>query len=111
MAYDYIALHPGRGPLYEQLYEALKQAVESGRLPKGSRIPSIRKLSEDLGISRTTIESAYQQLAIEGYIKSEPQRGYFVIFGSRPLSCPPRRFPPLSASTWGRTGSTLPMQI
>ena len=68
MAYDYIDLHPGRGPLYEQLYEALKQAVESGRLPKGSRIPSIRKLSEDLGISRTTIESAYQQLAIEGYI-------------------------------------------
>ena len=42
MAYDYIDLHPGRGPLYEQLYEALKQAVESGRLPKGSRIPSIR---------------------------------------------------------------------
>ena len=88
MAYDYIDLHPGRGPLYEQLYEALKQAVESGRLPKGSRIPSIRKLSEDLGISRTTIESDYQQLAIEGYIKSEPQRGYFVIFGSRPLSRP-----------------------
>ena len=96
MAYDYIDLHPGRGPLYEQLYEALKQAVESGRLPKGSRIPSIRKLSEDLGISRTTIESAYQQLAIEGYIKSEPQRGYFVIFGSRPLSrpSPGRRLPP-----------------
>lgn len=97
MAYDYIDLRPGSGPLYGRLYEALKRAIESGRLAKGSRVPSIRKLSEDLGLSRTTIESAYQQLSVEGYIKSEPQRGYFVIFGSRPLSPPSRgdrRLPP-----------------
>ena len=88
MAYDYITLHPGNGALYEQLYGALKQAIESGKLQKGDRVPSIRKLSEDLGISRTTIENAYQQLSVEGYIRSEPQRGYFVIFGSRRLASP-----------------------
>ena len=70
MAYDYITLHPGNGALYEQLYGALKQAIESGKLQKGDRVPSIRKLSEDLGISRTTIENAYQQLSVEGYIRS-----------------------------------------
>ena len=79
MAYDYIRLNPTQGPLYQQLYEELKKGIESGRLKKGSRLPSIRKFSEDLKISRTTVESAYQQLAAEGYIESRPQSGFYVL--------------------------------
>ena len=79
MTYDYLVLDiDSKIPLYQQLYLSLKKAIEAGHLAKGMKLPSIRKLSEDLGLSRTTIESAYQQLCVEGYIRSSPQRGYFI---------------------------------
>ena len=79
MTYDFIELdRNGTIPLYQQLYDKISSAVENGSLTIGAKLPSIRKLSEDLQLSRTTIESAYQQLCIEGYIKSLPQRGYYV---------------------------------
>ncbi len=65
-------------PLYRQLYEAFRKAIENGQLTYGVKLPSIRKLSEDLKLSRTTIETAYQQLCVEGYIESVPQSGYYV---------------------------------
>lgn len=79
MTYDFLELdRSGKLPLYQQLYDKISSAVENGSLTVGTRLPSIRKLSEDLQLSRTTIESAYQQLCIEGYIKSLPQKGYYV---------------------------------
>ena len=83
MAYEYLEIHTDGEPLYRQLYDSLKKAMETGQLRQGSRLPSIRRLSEDLGVSRTTVEAAYQQLCVEGYLKSEPKRGYFVLFGER----------------------------
>lgn len=75
----FVTLHPdSKTPLYQQLYEAIREAIESGTLPSGSKMPSIRRLPEELGVSRTTVESAYQQLCVEGYLKSWPQRGYYV---------------------------------
>lgn len=72
-------MHPEwKEPLYQQLYQAIREAIESGQFPQGSKMPSIRRLPEELGVSRTTVESAYQQLCVEGYLKSRPQRGYFV---------------------------------
>lgn len=65
-------------PLYRQLYEHLKREIVSGLLKKDARLPSIRKLSEYLDLSRTTVEAAYQQLVAEGYIFSKPQAGYYV---------------------------------
>ncbi|MCH4239593.1 MAG: PLP-dependent aminotransferase family protein [Oscillospiraceae bacterium] len=80
MTYDYIQLEKESGqPLYLQLYEQLKSAAQSGSIHPGQKLPSIRRLSEDLGLSRTTIENAYQQLCVEGYIDAQPQRGYFVL--------------------------------
>ncbi len=79
MTYDFIELdRKGKAPLYQQLYDKISSAVENGSLTLGAKLPSIRKLSEDLQLSRTTIEAAYQQLCVEGYIKSLPQKGYFV---------------------------------
>lgn len=79
MLYDFIALEKKSGvPLYIQLYQAIKTAIEGGALAHGEKLPSIRRLSEGLSLSKTTIESAYLQLCVEGYIKNEPQRGYFV---------------------------------
>ena len=79
MIFDSVRLQKdSKIPLYRQLYEAFRTAVESGVLPYGTKLPSIRGLSEDLHISRTTVETAYQQLCVEGYIESVPQSGYYV---------------------------------
>ncbi|MGV2687055.1 GntR family transcriptional regulator, partial [Clostridium perfringens] len=43
-----------------------------------SRLPSVRRLAEQLGISTPPIEMAYQQLLAEGFIASKPRSGYFV---------------------------------
>ena len=92
MTYDYLVLDiDSKIPLYQQLYLSLKKAIEAGHLAKGMKLPSIRKLSEDLGLSRTTIESAYQQLCVEGYIRSSPQRGYFIQTEKRTSSVPQKQ--------------------
>lgn len=79
MIYDFIELNRNdKIPLYQQLYNILSTSIENGNLPQGTKLPSIRKLSEDLNLSRTTVESAYQQLCVEGFIISKPQSGYFV---------------------------------
>jgi GntR family transcriptional regulator / MocR family aminotransferase len=55
-------------PLHEQLEQALRAAIRSGRLAAGSRLPSTRGLSAQLGISRGVVSAAYGQLAAEGYL-------------------------------------------
>lgn len=65
-------------PLYIQLYEYIRQEIESARIEESEKLPSIRKMASDLSISKTTIESAYQQLIMEGYIYSSPKKGYYV---------------------------------
>lgn len=65
-------------PLYLQLYQILREAVEQGHIAPGEKMPSVRRLAQDLGISRTTVEAAYQQLCVEGYLGSKPQSGYYV---------------------------------
>ena len=53
------------GPKHEQLARSLKQAIRSGHLRSGSKLPSTRTLSENLGLSRNTVLRAYEQLRIE----------------------------------------------
>ena len=65
-------------PLYEQLVQALRSDILSGHLPPGSRLPSKRSLSGNLGVSSITVENAYNRLIDEGFVWSEPKRGYFV---------------------------------
>lgn len=80
MAYDYLQLDRDSGePLYRQIYLSIRSAVESGRQPAGSKLPSVRRLSEDLSVSCTTVAEAYQQLCAEGYLRAQPHRGYFAL--------------------------------
>ena len=65
-------------PLYEQIYNYIKNDIQDGGLPFGKRLPSTRKLAKFLQISRTTVDMAYEQLVSEGYIESVPYKGYFV---------------------------------
>jgi len=64
--------------LYAQIYNALKNDILTGTLEKGTKLPSLRKLAEGNGISVTTVETAYEQLLVEGYIESRPKSGYYV---------------------------------
>ena len=62
----------------EQLYRYIRGEIEAGRLAAGERLPSKRALASHLKISVVTVEGAYGQLLAEGYLRSEPKRGFFV---------------------------------
>ena len=64
--------------LYLQVYHHYKDLIAAQKLLPGSRMPSLRKCSQELQLSRTTVENAYLQLAAEGYIISKAQSGYYV---------------------------------
>ncbi|MGD9624697.1 MAG: PLP-dependent aminotransferase family protein [Arcobacter sp.] len=64
-------------PLYIQLYEQLKDEIKT-KLKAGEKLPSIRKISSDYKLSKTTVQTAYNQLYAEGYIQSREKSGYFV---------------------------------
>lgn len=66
------------GFLYEKLYKSLKEDIISGRLSPEDRLPSIRNLAKEKGISVTTIALAYNQLVVEGYVINRPCSGYYV---------------------------------
>lgn len=66
-------------PLYQSLYLQLRQQIQTGALAYGDKLPSKRKLAEQLGISVNTVDTAYCQLEAEGFILSSPRRGFFVL--------------------------------
>ncbi|MFD1414307.1 MocR-like pyridoxine biosynthesis transcription factor PdxR [Oceanobacillus jeddahense] len=66
-------------PLYEQLYEFIKQEIVQERLPYGQKLPSKRKLANHLEVSQNTVETAFEQLLAEGYITSQPRKGFYVL--------------------------------
>ena len=70
--------HTSARPLYLQLYDTIKERILYGEMLCGEKLPSLRGLARDLGISVTTTELAYNQLFVEGYITSKPKAGYFV---------------------------------
>ena len=80
---------PGKEPYYMQLYTYLKAAITSGEISEGEKLPSLRSLSRSTGLSITTVEKAYDQLLVEGYVCSRPQSGYYaekVASGHPPVS-------------------------
>jgi GntR family transcriptional regulator/MocR family aminotransferase len=68
----------GSGPLFQQVYEALRGEILTGRLGPGARLPSSRSLASDLGVSRTTVMLAYDQLLAEGYVAGRVGSGTYV---------------------------------
>src|ERR1700691_2399104 len=67
-----------REPLTSQLVEQLRDAIRHARIRPGTRLPSARRLSEQLAVSRNTVIRAYDALIIEGYVESRPASGIFV---------------------------------
>lgn len=65
-------------PLYEQIYQYIREEIKGSRMQCDTRLPSTRTLSSFLQVSRSTVELAYAQLTAEGYIHSLPCKGYYV---------------------------------
>ncbi|MEI5674795.1 MULTISPECIES: winged helix-turn-helix domain-containing protein [unclassified Nocardioides] len=60
------------------IYRALLEAVRSGRLVPGDRLPPTRSLARDLGVSRTTVATAYERLVAEGFLEARVGDGTYV---------------------------------
>ncbi|MFM9554294.1 MULTISPECIES: MocR-like pyridoxine biosynthesis transcription factor PdxR [Streptomyces] len=71
------------------LQAALREAIRSGRLARGTRLPASRELAADLGVSRGLVTEAYEQLVAEGYLRSGRGSGTWVGAAVR-TSAPPR---------------------
>lgn len=67
-----------RLPLYEQLVEKFKQLIISEILKSNQQLPSVRTLSMELTMNPNTIQKAYKELEIQGYIYSIKGKGSFV---------------------------------
>ena len=66
-------------PLYQLIYQDIKDKIHKKEYKKNTKLESVRALAKRLDISTTTIEKAYNQLLIEGFVKSIPRSGYFVV--------------------------------
>lgn len=65
-------------PVFEQICNSFRAQAASGELPAGTRMPATRVFATELGVSRSTIVTAYEQLVAEGYLKSLRGSGYTV---------------------------------
>jgi GntR family transcriptional regulator len=72
-------LNPHAGvPLYVQLMEQIKHAVETGALREGDQLPTIRKAAEDLVMNPNTVVRAYRELEHEGIVELRHGSGAFI---------------------------------
>jgi DNA-binding transcriptional regulator YhcF (GntR family) len=77
--------NPGSGvPIYLQLMEQVKHAIETGALRPGEQLPAIRPLAEGLVINPNTVAKAYRELEHEGVIELRHGAGAFVSGNARP---------------------------
>ena len=65
-------------PLYQHLYQCIKNDIVQGTLAADQKLPSKRNFAKNLGVSIITVENAYAQLIAEGFVYSLPKKGFFV---------------------------------
>ena len=70
-------------PIYAQNMDDFKEQISSGVLLPGERLPSVRELAGKLAINPNTIQRAYRQLEMEGWIVTVPGKGCFVCSDQR----------------------------
>ncbi len=82
----YIGLHvaaPGRRATAADIVASVKREIESGSLPAGSRLPPVRALEKQLGLSKNTAQAAYDELVARGLVEAREREGVFVLAASR----------------------------
>src|SRR5580692_4127291 len=74
-----LRLNPSSGvPIYLQLMEQIKHAIETGALKAGDQLPTIRRLAEDMVMNPNTVVRAYRELQHEGVIELRHGSGAFI---------------------------------
>lgn len=75
LTYDFSAR--GKTPMYEYLYNCIRDDILSGQIKADEKLPSKREMASNHGISIITVQNAYEQLMVEGYIYAVEKKGYF----------------------------------
>ena len=65
-------------PIYTQIFDGIREQILSGILRPGDKLPSVRELATQLTINPNTIQRAYRELELQGWIASVPGKGSFV---------------------------------
>ncbi len=65
-------------PIYGQIIDGFREQIAAGVLTPGEKLPSVRDLAAELAINPNTIQRAYRQLELEGWIVSIQGKGSFV---------------------------------
>lgn len=89
--------------LYEQVATTLKDRIELGYYHEGDKLPSVRGLSQEHGVSISTVQEAYGLLIDDGVIESRPKSGYYVLQHQAPPELPATSTPlpqPLVVAQW-----------
>jgi DNA-binding transcriptional regulator YhcF (GntR family) len=73
--------HGGPVPPFDQLKQQVRDAVESGRLVAGDKLPTVRGLAERVGLAPNTVARAYRELEAEGVLDTRGRSGTFVSAG------------------------------
>ncbi|MGI5154579.1 PLP-dependent aminotransferase family protein [Microbispora sp. CA-102843] len=82
MADLHLVVDRAAGGLAAQIARGMREAVRSGRLVPGARLPATRDLARDLGLSRGVVVEAYEQLVAEGLLESRTGAGTRVAAGA-----------------------------
>ena len=71
---------------YESLYDSIKSSILNGYLKKGDKLDSIRRACKKYNVSKTTVETAYEKLLMDGYVESVEKVGFIVCMDQSQIS-------------------------
>src|SRR5512136_1189300 len=69
----------GEIPMYKQIEEYLRKSILSGGMAPETRLPATRRLAQDLGVNRITVQNAYAELEADGLIFTRTGSGTYVL--------------------------------
>ncbi len=96
----YVGLHvatSGRKASAADIVASVQREIASGSLPAGSRLPPVRALEKQLGLSKNTAQAAYDELVARGLVEAREREGVFVLAPTRVSAAPAIARVPLPA--------------
>src|SRR5256885_15815752 len=94
----FVGLHvvpSGRRATSSDIVASVQREILGGGLPAGSRLPPVRALEKQLGLSKNTAQAAYDELVARGLVEAREREGVFVLASERVVAPPPIVTPPL----------------
>src|SRR5262245_54196077 len=94
----YVGFHVrsgGRRATANDIVASVQREITGGGLPAGSRLPPVRALEKQLGLSKNTAQAAYDELVARGLVEAREREGVFVLAPSRVDALPPIAQPAL----------------